>query len=105
VITWLFFTLPAIALDVERPLENGIRMARRAFPSLFLVYLIGLVPWFALNKLGVPALYLQVDFERLVFATAVLNMWIMTCSLALVGAAYRAITARELLKRVSIDFE
>lgn len=104
-VTWLFFTFPGIALEIRGPLEHGMRVARRAFPSLFLVYLIGLIPWLALEKLGIPALIFHVDAERLMFAATILNLWTMICSIALAGAAYREITKRELLDRLSIDFE
>jgi hypothetical protein len=100
----LFFAFPAIALEIARPLEHGMRVARHAFPNLFLVYLIGLVPWFALDKLGMRALLFHIDTDRLFFVGIVLNMWITICTFALAGAAYREITQRELLNRLSIDF-
>ena len=104
-IALLFFTFPAIALEIQRPLEQGMRMARGALPSLFLVYLIGLVPWFALDKIGIRALLYQVDTDRLLFAGIVLNVWIMTFTLALAGAAYCELLRRESLNRVSTAFE
>ena len=104
-VTLLFFTFPAIALEIRRPLEHSLRVARRAFPRLFLFYLIGLVPWFALVKLGVPALLFHVDTDRLFFTGIVLNTWTMTFTFALAGAAYREIAKRELNNRLSVDFE
>ena len=104
-VTLLFFTFPAIALEIRRPLEHSLRVARRAFPRLFLFYLIGLVPWFALDKVGVRALLFHVDTDRLFFAGIVLNTWTTTCTFALAGAAYREIAKRELNNRLSVDFE
>jgi hypothetical protein len=101
----LYFTFPAIALEIRRPLEHGIGMARGGLPRLFLVYLIGLVPWFALDKVGMRALLFHVDTDRLLFAGILLNMWIMTCTLALAGAAYRELLRCESFNRVSIAFE
>jgi hypothetical protein len=101
---WLFFTLPAIALDIPQPLAHGMRTARRILPSLLLIYLIGLVPWFALDKLGIRVLIMEVDIERLAFASLILNTWIMTCTLALAGAAYGELITRETARRLSADF-
>lgn len=101
----LFFTFPAIALDIRQPLAHGMRTARRALPSLLLVYLIGLVPWFALDKLAIRALILEVDFERLAFAGAILNIWMTTCTFALAGAAYAEIVSRETSRQLTADFE
>jgi hypothetical protein len=101
----LFFTFPAIALDIRQPLAHGIRTARRILPNLLLIYLIGLVPWFALDKFGIRALILEVDVERLVFAGMILNTWITACTFALAGAAYVEIVSRETSRRLSADFE
>lgn len=101
----LFFALPAIALDVREPLAHGIRTARPILPSLLLIYLIGLGPWFVLDRLGIRVLLLEIDVERLAFARVILNAWMMTCTLALAGAAYGERISRETARRLSADFE
>ena len=102
---WLFFTFPAIALDIPQPLAHGLRTARRMLPSLLLIYLVGLVPWFALDKLAIRALIFEVDVERLAFSGVILNSWITTCTFALAGAAYAEIVSRETSRRLTADFE
>jgi hypothetical protein len=101
----LFFTFPAIALDVRQPLAHGVRTARPALPILLLVYLIGLLPWFALDKFGLRPLVLDVNLDRLIFAGTILNIWITTCTFALAGAAYGELADREVARRLSADFD
>jgi hypothetical protein len=100
-----FFTFPAIAVDVGRPLEQSLRLARHALPRLILFYLIGLVPWIALDKFGGRALLFHIDTDRLFFAAIALNTWTTTCSFALAAAAYREIAGRQLHHRLVADFE
>src|SRR5262249_24016815 len=101
---WLFFAFPAIALAVRHPLAHRMRAARPILPSLLLIYLIRLTPSVALDKLAVRALILEIDMERLVFARVILNTWIMTCTLALAGAAYGELISRETARRLFADF-
>jgi hypothetical protein len=47
---------------------------------------------------------MEVDIERLLFASLILNTWITTCTLALAGAAYGELITRETARRLSADF-
>jgi hypothetical protein len=107
----LFFAFPAIALDVPRPLAHAMNQARRALPTLLLFYLIGLVPWFALDRFGVRALVDlgplldEVNLDRMVFARMILTAWMTVCTLALAGAAYKEIAERGTADRLSAAFD
>jgi hypothetical protein len=101
----MFFAFPAIALDVRRPLAHAMTAARRAAPSLALFYLVGLVPWFALDMVGVRVLIDEVDPERLLFARLILSSWMMACTFALAGAAYKELAERRTAHRLSAAFD
>lgn len=109
-----FLAFPAIAVDAGRPLRQGVPMACRDFWPLAAVYLLGLIPWTLFYKLGLSVLVLLVgvdgvmilvDVERLKIASAILEAWTVTCTIALAAAAYRTLAGRETQLRTAAVFE
>ena len=101
----LCLTLPGIAMDAVRPLGRAMGMARSDFRALFAVYLLGLIPWAVVQILSFKLLVLRIDIERLQVAVSIMDAWIMTCTIALAAAAYRALTDRHAQQRIAAVFE
>lgn len=86
-------------------------------PSLLLFYLVGLVPWFALDMFGMYALFQlhgagpdrllldQVNVERAILARMILDSWMTACTLALAGAAYKETAEHGTADRLSAAFD